>query len=187
MSTKHAAKTKHHESAAGHVSGSAVYTDDLRKLDGLLTLWPLLSPHARARITGLDTEAAHAIPGVVTVLEAADVPGENDSSGHANDEILLPTDEVFFWGQAVVWIVAEKRRSRAARSGGGSGRVQSPKTHPQHRRSDCTRQLQQPGPNHPPRRPRTRPRERAAQAQRRTVHERPRPFLLRNASDLGRP
>ena len=98
---------KHHESAVGHVSGSAVYTDDLRKLDGLLTLWPLLSPHAHARITKLETAPAHKIPGVVTVLEAADVPGENDSSGHAGDEILLPIDEVFYWGQAVVWIVAE--------------------------------------------------------------------------------
>ena len=106
---------KHHESAVGHVSGSAVYTDDLRKLDGLLTLWPLLSPHAHARITKLDTAPAHKIPGVVTVLEAADVPGENDSSGHAGDEVLLPTDEVFYWGQAVVWIVAETEE--AARLG----------------------------------------------------------------------
>lgn len=115
-------QAKHHESAAGHVSGSAVYTDDLRKLDGLVTLWPLLSPHPRARITKLETAAAHRIPGVVTVLTAADVPGENDSSGHAGDEILLPTDEVFYWGQAVVWVVAETEE--AARLGAAAIQVE---------------------------------------------------------------
>ena len=113
---------KHHESAVGHVSGSAIYTDDLRKLEGLLTLWPLLSPHAHARITKLETAPAHKIPGVVTVLTAEDVPGENDSSGHAGDEILLPTDEVFFWGQAVVWIVAETEE--AARLGAAAVQVE---------------------------------------------------------------
>ena len=100
-------KANHHESASAHVSGSAVYTDDLRQLTGLLTCYPVTSPHARARILSIDTSKATQVPGVVTVLMAEDVPGENDSSGHANDEVLFPTEEVSYWGQAVVWVVAE--------------------------------------------------------------------------------
>ena len=100
-------KANHHESASAHVSGSAVYTDDLRAISGLLTCHPVTAPHARARILNIDVSKAAQVPGVVTVLTAEDVPGENDSSGHANDEVLFPTEEVFYWGQAVVWVVAE--------------------------------------------------------------------------------
>jgi len=96
-----------HESAAGHVSGRALYTDDQQVVAGMLSCWPVMAPHARARITTLDPSPALVLPGVVTVLTAADVPGTNDSGPVVQDEILLPTDEIFYWGQAVAWVVAE--------------------------------------------------------------------------------
>ena len=38
-----------HESAAGHVTGAALYTDDLlARYPGLLHAWPVLAPHAHA-------------------------------------------------------------------------------------------------------------------------------------------
>ncbi len=108
-------KPKPHESAAFHVSGSAVYTDDQRLLHGMLTCWPVMAPHARAKILKTDVSKAYEVPGVVTVLDPSDVPGVNDSSAHHHDEILLLTTEVFYWGQAVTWVVAETEE--AARLG----------------------------------------------------------------------
>ncbi len=98
---------KSHESAAGHVSGSAVYTDDQRLPAGMLSLYPVLSPHAHAKITKLDCTAAYEVEGLVTILTADDVIGENNTGVIIHDEVLLPTDEVSYWGQVVVWAVGE--------------------------------------------------------------------------------
>jgi xanthine dehydrogenase large subunit len=98
-------KPKSHESARGHVSGRAVYTDDQRKPEGMLSLWPVTTPHARARIVNVDVCGAYEIKGVVTVLTAEDVPGVNDTGPHRLDEVLLPDQEVSYWGQPVAWVV----------------------------------------------------------------------------------
>ena len=111
-------KARSHESAADHVSGTAVYTDDQRRPMGMLSAHPVLSPHARARITKLDVSGASKLLGVVTTLTAEDVPGKNDSSAHKGDEPLLPVDEVYYWGQPVAWVVAETEA--AARLGAGA-------------------------------------------------------------------
>ena len=103
-----------HESAELHVSGAALYTDDLGvRLHNLLHAWPLQAPHAHARIVGMNTAPALKVPGVVRVLTAADVPGLNDS-GVKHDEPLFPS-EVMFYGQAVCWVLADSED--AARRG----------------------------------------------------------------------
>ncbi|WP_019587843.1 xanthine dehydrogenase molybdopterin binding subunit [Deinococcus apachensis] len=103
-----------HESAEGHVTGHALYTDDLGvRLQNLLHAWPLQAPHAHARVTRLHITPALEVPGVVRVLTAADVPGLNDA-GVKHDELLFPS-EVMYHGQAVCWVLAES--SEAARLG----------------------------------------------------------------------
>ena len=95
-----------HESAELHVTGAALFTDDLiGRTPGVLHAWPVQAPHAHARVTALQTEPALAVPGVVRVLSAADVPGTNDAGVH-HDEPLFP-DEVSFHGQAVCWVLGE--------------------------------------------------------------------------------
>ena len=109
-----------HESAALHVTGTALYTDDLvDRLPGTLTAWPVSAPHAHARISRLDVTPAYEVPGVVTVLTAADVPGVNDA-GIKHDEPLFP-DEVCFVGHAVCWVLGETQE--AARQGAGAVQV----------------------------------------------------------------
>ncbi|WP_433164466.1 xanthine dehydrogenase molybdopterin binding subunit [Kribbella sp. CA-247076] len=95
-----------HESAALHVTGQALYTDDLvvRTRD-VLHAWPVQSPHAHARITDLRVKPAYDVPGVVRVLTGDDVPGVNDA-GVKHDEPLFPT-EVMFHGHAICWVLAE--------------------------------------------------------------------------------
>jgi xanthine dehydrogenase large subunit len=105
---------KSHESAVAHVSGTAVYTDDQREPAGMVSLFPVLSPHTRATITTLDTTSALEVEGCITVLTAADVPGENNTGVIVRDEVLLPTDEVSYYGQVVAWAVGETEAAARA-------------------------------------------------------------------------
>ena len=103
-----------HESADLHVTGTALYTDDLLgRTRNCLHAWPLQAPYAHATITRMDVEPAYAVPGVVRVLTAADVPGVNDA-GVKHDEPLFP-EEVMFYGHAVCWVLGETED--AARNG----------------------------------------------------------------------
>jgi xanthine dehydrogenase large subunit len=68
-----------HESAIGHVTGAATYVDEQHPPAGLLSLWPVQSPHAHARILDIDASRARTAPGVCAILTAQDVPGENDT------------------------------------------------------------------------------------------------------------
>ncbi|WP_309126309.1 xanthine dehydrogenase molybdopterin binding subunit [Kocuria sp.] len=95
-----------HESAALHVTGAALYTDDLvARTRRVLHAWPVQAPHAHARVLALRTAPALGVPGVARVLTAADVPGVNDG-GTKHDEPLFP-DEIMFHGQAVCWVLGE--------------------------------------------------------------------------------
>jgi xanthine dehydrogenase large subunit len=95
-----------HESASLHVTGQALYTDDLWvRTHGILHAHPVQAPHAHARVTRLDPTPAMAVPGVVRVLTAADVKGDNDA-GIKHDEPLFPT-EVMYFGHSVCWVLAE--------------------------------------------------------------------------------
>ena len=105
-----------HESADLHVTGAALYTDDLvNRHTGTLHAYPVQAPHTHAAVTALRTGPALAVPGVVRVLTAADVPGVNDA-GVKHDEPLFPS-EVCFRGHAVCWVLGETLE--AARIGAG--------------------------------------------------------------------
>lgn len=112
-----------HESAEGHVTGSALYTDDLvTRYPGCLHAWPVQVMEARAKILSLDTAAALEVPGVVTVLTGRDVPGENNTGAVRHDETLFPMETVY-WGQPLVWVLAETEE--AAKIGAGKVRVEA--------------------------------------------------------------
>ncbi len=103
-----------HESAREHVTGRALYTDDLLpRYPQALHAWPVQAPYAHARVLRLEPAPAYRVPGVVRVLTAQDVPGLNDS-GIKGDEPLFPA-EVMYHGQAVAWVLAETEE--AARLG----------------------------------------------------------------------
>ncbi|MGW5116728.1 xanthine dehydrogenase molybdopterin binding subunit [Streptomyces noursei] len=110
-----------HESATLHVTGTALYTDDLvHRTKDVLHAHPVQVMKAHGRITALRTEPALAVPGVVRVLTGADVPGVNDA-GMKHDEPLFP-DEVMFHGHAVAWVLAETLE--AARLGAAAVEVE---------------------------------------------------------------
>ncbi len=103
-----------HESAVGHVTGRAMYADDTAQRRPMLDLWPVCAPHARARILRRDATAARAMPGVVAVLLAEDIPGVNNVGPH-HDEPMFADSEILFHGQVVALVVGTSQRAcRAA-------------------------------------------------------------------------
>ena len=108
-----------HDSARGHVTGEALYVDDLPWPPGLLHLAFGLSTQAHARIRAMDLSAVRAMPGVVAVLTAADIPGENNVAPVFHDDPLLADGETVFVGQPLFLVAAETRATarRAARAG----------------------------------------------------------------------
>ncbi|MEQ9328712.1 MAG: xanthine dehydrogenase molybdopterin binding subunit [Rhodospirillales bacterium] len=78
-----------HDSAAGHVSGKAIYLDDMPLPPGSLHAMLVLSPHAHARVVSIDGTAALAMPGVRAVVTPADIPGKNDIAPILKDEPAL--------------------------------------------------------------------------------------------------
>ena len=84
-----------HDSAAKHVTGKAVYIDDMPEPAGTLHGCLGLSAVAHGTIASIDLSAVRAAPGVVDVLTASDIPGENDISPTGrHDEPVLADDRV---------------------------------------------------------------------------------------------
>ncbi|MCK8678343.1 xanthine dehydrogenase molybdopterin binding subunit [Streptomyces lichenis] len=110
-----------HESASLHVTGTALYTDDLvHRTKDVLHAHPVQVMKAHGRITALRTGPALQVPGVVRVLTIEDVPGVNDA-GMKHDEPLFP-EEVMFHGHAVAWVLGETLE--AARLGAAAVEVE---------------------------------------------------------------
>ncbi len=99
-----ASRALSHESAVGHVTGRALYADDTAQRRPMLDIWPVCSPHARARILRRDASAARAMPGVAAVLMAEDIPGHNNV-GTGHDEELFADREIMYHGQVVAIVV----------------------------------------------------------------------------------
>ncbi|WP_295807848.1 xanthine dehydrogenase molybdopterin binding subunit [uncultured Nitratireductor sp.] len=104
------ASDQKHDSAHKHVSGDAVYIDDMPEPAGTLHACLGLSEVAHGTIKGMDLSKVRAAPGVVAVLTADDIPGENDISPTGlHDEPILTDDLVQFFGQPVFAVIAETR------------------------------------------------------------------------------
>jgi xanthine dehydrogenase large subunit len=111
-----------HESARGHVTGEALYTDDLLgRFTSVLHAWPVTAPHAHAHVLSVDAAPAMEERGVVTTLTDTDVPGEGDTGPTRRDEPLFPR-EVMFHRQPVAWVLAETLE--AAQRGAARVRVE---------------------------------------------------------------
>ncbi len=107
-----------HDSAAKHVSGRAIYTDDMPEPSGLLHLFAGKADRAHSLIRRLDLERVRKVPGVIAVLTAADVPGANDISPvGAHDDPLFADREVQFHGQVLFTVAAESLDQARAAAG----------------------------------------------------------------------
>jgi aerobic carbon-monoxide dehydrogenase large subunit len=99
------------------LTGSAVFTDDVT-LPGILHVALVRSPHAHARIRGIDAAAAKQEPGVVTVLTGKDAEATGVlpvfitvPSMSGSKHMPLASDKVRHAGDAVAAVVAETRQA----------------------------------------------------------------------------
>ena len=95
------------------VLGTGQYVDDLDQVDlpGMIYGSAVRSKYPRARILAIHTEKAKALPGVVCVLTAADVPGQN-KVGHLKQDwdTMIPVGGVTrYLGDAIAIVAAETK------------------------------------------------------------------------------
>ncbi|KAG9294304.1 hypothetical protein G9A89_021663 [Geosiphon pyriformis] len=98
-----------HVSALKHVTGEAIYVDDIPKMHGELYGALLLSQQAHARIISIDPSEALSASGVHGFFSAKDVPGDNKFGTLIKDETVFANEEVSCVGQIIGLIVAESQ------------------------------------------------------------------------------
>ena len=90
----------------GHVTGRSIYIDDIPEQQGTLHGAIVISPVAHGLIRNIDYEEAARTSGVVRIVTAADIPGENQIGSIVLDEQLFADPEVHFKGQPIALILA---------------------------------------------------------------------------------
>ncbi len=95
-----------HESAELHVSGEATYIDDIGEVSGTVFAALGLSERVHAKIISLDFSSVLSSPGVISVLTAKDIPGDNDCGPIIKDDPILADGIVQYIGQPVFVVVA---------------------------------------------------------------------------------
>lgn len=99
--------------AVAKVRGEAKYAADIERPD-LIHGKAVRSPHPRARILAIDAAAALALPGVLAVLTAADIPGHKLVGARAvKDQAVLAESMTSFVGEAVALVVAGSAETAA--------------------------------------------------------------------------
>jgi xanthine dehydrogenase large subunit len=96
-----------HESAHLHVSGRALYVDDIPLPANTLHAAFGISPIAHGRIRSFELAPVSAFPGVVAVAIASDVPGENNYGSAVHDDPIFAPALVQYAGQPVFAVAAD--------------------------------------------------------------------------------
>ena len=97
---------------AEKVQGYGKYPDDLY-VDGMLYAGAVRSKYPRARVLAIHKEKAEALPGVVGVYTAEDVPGEN-KVGHLQQDwdTMIPVGKItHYLGDAICLVAAETKEA----------------------------------------------------------------------------
>ena len=95
-----------HDSAHLHVSGTALYIDDIPEVRGTLHAAIGMSERAHARLASVDLAKVRAAPGVAAVIAAKDIPGKNDYGPVIADDPIFATTLVQYHGQSIFAVAA---------------------------------------------------------------------------------
>ena len=111
---KEIGKPTQRQDMLGHVTATSTYFND-HKLQGMLHLKVLRSPHSHARLRRIDVGEAERQPGVRRIISGADVPRNLNTllsliNFGKDDEPTLAVDKVRYKGEPIVAIVADSER-----------------------------------------------------------------------------
>ena len=95
-----------HDSAVRHVTGSAIYVDDMPEYLDQLYVATGHSIYAKARIKSMDLSEVRAAPGVLDVITRADIPGNPDIAPVYEGDDLLASDSIDHIGQSIFAVAA---------------------------------------------------------------------------------
>jgi len=98
---------RQHMSGQAHTTGEAIYADDMPDIHGMTHCALVVSTKAHAEIVSMDFSLAEKADGVVGIVTAKDVPGDNMIGDIFHDEELLATRFVYHVGQVVAVVVAD--------------------------------------------------------------------------------
>ncbi|MCZ6726158.1 MAG: aerobic carbon-monoxide dehydrogenase large subunit [Acidobacteria bacterium] len=94
------------------IQGKGNYIDDV-KLPGMLYMDLVRSPHAHAKILGIDASEALAMDGVVAVITGEDLKAAGDlhwmPTLMADTQMVLPIEKVIYYAQEICAVVATER------------------------------------------------------------------------------
>jgi xanthine dehydrogenase large subunit len=93
--------------AKSHVRGESVYLDDIPLLEETLFACVYDSPMAHGKLKSVNISEAEKCAGVVKIILAKDLLGENQIGGILPDEPLLADGEVHFCGMPIAVVIAE--------------------------------------------------------------------------------
>jgi len=95
-----------HESSELHVTGKAIYVDDINSPSNTLFGYVVTSKIAHGKLCSFDLSNAQKVAGVAAILSWKDIPGHNQMGAIADDETVLVQNEILFIGQALFLIAA---------------------------------------------------------------------------------
>jgi xanthine dehydrogenase large subunit len=93
--------------STSHVRGESIYLDDVPLVQGTLYACVFDSPVAHGKLKSVDISEAETSEGVIKIILAKDLIGENEIGGILPDEPLLADAEVHFCGMPVAIVLAE--------------------------------------------------------------------------------
>ena len=100
-----------HDSAVGHVTGEALFVDDLAFTQNELIVDFIASPVAHGKIKSFNTAELSQLEGIAGVFTFADIPGHNLYGPVIQDERFLAEEIVEYVGQPIAVIAGESRKA----------------------------------------------------------------------------
>ena len=95
-----------HDSASKHVSGHAIYTDDIKEPYGTLHGAIGYSKKAHAIIKKIDLSEVWKSEGIISIIGHNDVPGRNDVGPVFDGDPIFPSKKVEYYGQPLFAVAA---------------------------------------------------------------------------------
>ncbi|GIT08216.1 MAG: hypothetical protein CM1200mP30_18460 [Pseudomonadota bacterium] len=100
-----------HDSAVGHVTGEALFVDDITPAKNELIVDFISSPVAHGKIKNLNSMELARQDGISGVFTHSDIPGENHYGPVVQDEPILAAETVQYVGQPIAIIAGESHKA----------------------------------------------------------------------------